>query len=715
MLRALAVAAAALFPVAGAGASPAAAKDPDYLAKSAAFKRAVHGMPEAQRQPTTLPNENFLTAQQWGARAAETEAETAAAVQAVRAFAAVQDVRVVEELVRTLGAYARAAAAAQTALDEATQKYEQVSIPFFQEREDEFRRTGSWPTTVLVSRQKSLDTLNWQQREAAHAFDFAVRIRDAASEGIGTNLVLLGADRGEAWKAAVRMGTEGKDPAERAAFCEAVRALAPADVDETLLAIEAREKDVLVVCSALEALGQRRTPAGFQRLVRRLDDPEPAVVAAAVRGVARYRSPEVVPALVARLRTAHGRIFSDVIETLFGITGKHLPDEASSWEGWWKKEGEAFLKRWSPDVDARLDEVETIGLTDERLIDVPAELAALLPTETDQKVRDAILDNLSIHKSDFARVTLIRALNDASRTTRIAAIRGLGQYRHVSVPEELMRVVPRADAEELQALFQSLRTLWGGPQEFAVDGPDREKLIRWWETTKGRVEEQFKKLGSRDIASGRKPPAADEARWRDRNFYGLRVDSDRMLFVVDVSLSMEEPARKAKGGTATGDPETPAGKALRKIDVAKNELARVLRGLPDGTQFGLVFFSITVQVWDQGMVVMGPDNRKKALAWVDALKTHEATNIYDALESAFLIGTPKSALKACAQPDTIFLVSDGAPTAGKFLQPDVIREYVRRWNKGRNVKIHVVGVGEDHDVVFCRNLAEENGGYYIAK
>jgi hypothetical protein len=112
---------------------------------------------------------------------------------------------------------------------------------------------------------------------------------------------------------------------------------------------------------------------------------------------------------------------------------------------------------------------------------------------------------------------------------------------------------------------------------------------------------------------------------------------------------------------------------------------------------------------------MNAVNRKKALEWVEALKTREATNVYDALESAFALGTPRSPLRSAGVPDTMYFVSDGAPTAGKFLKPDVIREHVRRWNATRGVKIHVVGVGADHDVVFCRSLAEENGGFYVAR
>jgi HEAT repeat protein len=710
-VRTLLLAAALVAAAADARAVPSEVKDPDFPRRSTAVKKAVRGLPEPVRQPLPPANENFLSPQQKSARAAEAEAETAAAVEAVRALSATRDTRVFEELVRGAGACGRMIPVADAALREATERAEKTRIPYFEAEEEEYRKTGKMKGTILVSLGKALDTLDWQQQEAAHALDYALRVRDAFVVGMGAQLELLGADGQEAWKSAARMGLEGKDPRERAAFAEAVKSLERPEVEGVLLAIEAKERDPVVLSTTLEALALRGSAEGFRRLVKRLDDPDPTIAVAAVHGVARYRSPETIPALAERLKKAEGRVYSDVVEVLFAITGKHVPDQGSAWEGWWKKEGESFLRRWSPDVKVRLEEIETIGLTDENLIDVPAELAALLPTETDAKARDAILENLSIHRSDFARITLLRTLYDPSKPTRLAAIRGLAHYRHVSVPEELIRVVARADADELQAIFQSLRTLWGGPSEFLVASADREKLLRWWDGAKERVPEQFLKLGARDIASGRKQSDSDETRWRDRNFYGLRVESDRVLFVVDVSLSMEEPATKSKTDPA---PE-PGAKALRKIDVAKSELGRVIRGLPDGTRFGLVFFSIKPEIWPEGLVPMNNENRKKAIAWVEALQTHFATNIYDAMEAAFQIGGPNSPVKASAPPDTIFLVSDGAPTAGKFLKPDTIREHVRRWNKGRNVKVHVIGVGGDHDVVFCRNLAEENGGFYIAR
>ena len=121
------------------------------------------------------------------------------------------------------------------------------------------------------------------------------------------------------------------------------------------------------------------------------------------------------------------------------------------------------------------------------------------------------------------------------------------------------------------------------------------------------------------------------------------------------------------------------------------------------------------ELYETGMMDVTEKNRKQILAWIDGLKTRAATNIYDSLELAFKLGTKASPVKPKGVPDTIFLVSDGAPTVGKYVLPDVILEHVKRWNKRRRIKIHAIGVGADHDIEFLQTLAETHGGLYVAR
>jgi len=653
-----------------------AAKDPRFKERSSAFKKALRPAAKGQAVPVK------------------------ASLKAVREFGELPDERVFKDLVKSIPGLLKRIAAADEELVEATFKLEQVRIPYFERIEEEFRRTGKWPETILVRTRDALDTLGKIQAAKAADYDAWVRIRDAVYEGLGATLVALGEDRDRVWKQATRDGAESKVPEVRAAICMALREVPDRKAEEILLAFEASDEDPVVVARALSSLAARGSEAAFERLKARLSHGAWEVEVVAVRGLGRYRHEETLPALIGRLKTAEGRIFADLLEALFDLTGKHLPDTYAAWDFWWKKDGEAFLTRWSEDREKRISAIEEISMADPQAIDVPAEIAALLSNEPETEIRQELVDILSIHRSHYARLVLLKTLWDADAELRLAAIRGLAHYRHLSVPPALMRRVDVADEAELTALFQALRRLWGGRSEFTVSRADREALHRWWGLNKGRVGKQFVRLGARDVAAG-KPPAKIDGRFEDRNFYGLRILSKRVLFVVDISISMEEPAVK--------------GKKRRKIEVAKSELTRVIRSLPDDAIFGFIVFASTAKLYGEGMVPATPANRKRALGWVDALTTKAATNIYDTLELCFQVGMPGSPVKSRVRPDTIFFVSDGAPTAGKFTDGNTILEHVRRWNERRHLKIHAIGVGEDHDVDFLRKLAVANGGHYVAR
>ena len=63
--------------------------------------------------------------------------------------------------------------------------------------------------------------------------------------------------------------------------------------------------------------------------------------------------------------------------------------------------------------------------------------------------------------------------------------------------------------------------------------------------------------------------------------------------------------------------------------------------------------------------------------------------------------------------DTIFVLSDGVPGAGKYVTtPDILRA-VRRLNQTRRIAIHCVSIGMRSELL--QRLAEENGGRYAER
>ena len=90
-----------------------------------------------------------------------------------------------------------------------------------------------------------------------------------------------------------------------------------------------------------------------------------------------------------------------------------------------------------------------------------------------------------------------------------------------------------------------------------------------------------------------------------------------------------------------------------------------------------------------------------AKGFVSKLGAGGGTNLFGSLE--FVFQDP--------QVDTIFILSDGEPSAGRIQDPAGIRTEVAKWNKNREVKIHSIAVGGSLQVL--QWLAEDSGGTYV--
>ncbi|MFV1959061.1 MAG: VWA domain-containing protein, partial [Planctomycetota bacterium] len=217
----------------------------------------------------------------------------------------------------------------------------------------------------------------------------------------------------------------------------------------------------------------------------------------------------------------------------------------------------------------------------------------------------------------------------------------------------------------------------------------------------------------------------------DLNFYGLPVKSDRVLFIIDASASMklptknENPAEKWKGPVTPEDgkaPPPPPEEILSgpKIDVAKHELKKALQRLPETAKFNIVAFNSAVISWKDKMMTATPANKQNALKWVRALQPRGSTYIDGALRQAFRMAGLGATDKAYPEVniDTMVLLSDGAPTDdgypnAKLMDPNVILEHVREWNRQHRIVIHCIGVDMLPWIEFLKKLAAENGGKYV--
>ena len=193
-----------------------------------------------------------------------------------------------------------------------------------------------------------------------------------------------------------------------------------------------------------------------------------------------------------------------------------------------------------------------------------------------------------------------------------------------------------------------------------------------WAEKRADIEKAWAESPSDGPVKQQPPPVMVKGKSDGYGFYGIKTESKHIIFVVDVSGSMgEEHGGLNKDG-------------LSRIQVLKKQLKQAISQLTASesdergvASFHIVTYRDTVKIWPYKVGKMVPatkKNKEKAIEWIDELEAGVATNIYDALEQAFLIIDTRKAKKQYEKgADTIFLMTDGMPNRGKVVDTELIR------------------------------------------
>lgn len=232
----------------------------------------------------------------------------------------------------------------------------------------------------------------------------------------------------------------------------------------------------------------------------------------------------------------------------------------------------------------------------------------------------------------------------------------------------------------------------------------------FWKAEKGRF-----RLAKPDQLGQKQAESSEGVKYE--KFFNLNIESDRVLFVVDFSGSMQESITLQAETTATK-----SGQSIQKAKLVVEEMKRIIMSLPDGARFNVIVFSDDVRVWrgdEKGKplaVELDDETRDDLLgSFLDNLSPAGATNLHGAMDRALGFDAPGVVADKRYGPgfDTIYVLSDGAPTIGSVTDKEEIRRLVRETNSFSQLTIHCVTFGELNDVAFLRDLAEENGGRHI--
>jgi len=444
---------------------------------------------------------------------------------------------------------------------------------------------------------------------------------------------------------AVALARDPKDEAFRAAIA---RVLAMAGDGEALRALLAM--DPPAPASVLRRhLAATRDDGGIDALIEGLDGPAGG---AALEALGMVRRPKVADALLARLAK------EATPELIRAVARQGDPRAADALVRAARAGGE----------NVRVAALQALARMPRHPDGVGAFLASVVG---EGSFLERVLAMLAL-RANAAVPAVVANVGHERWRVRLAAIRTLARLRPAAGVEPL--IARMADEDERWRLrLAAVDALQAITNRRTGLAPAAWR--RWWE----REGEGFAVPAPRTA----EPAATGETKSVAR-FYGIPIDSDRVVFLIDVSGSMAQPAR--------GE--------LSRLEVAYEELLGASAALPGKPRVNVVLFNNEVRAWSGGLE---PVDRRKIGRFLRKTEAAGGTFLYDGLEAAF----------ANAGADTIIVLTDGAVTGGKIEGDDAIVDAARALDRSGLVRLHGVAIGLDSPLL--RRLAEQTGGRYVER
>ena len=329
-----------------------------------------------------------------------------------------------------------------------------------------------------------------------------------------------------------------------------------------------------------------------------------------------------------------------------------------------------------PNLLVRVEAVGALGQLKDARAHVPL---VTLVRDADPRLREAAARALGVLGRAESLPYLVPLLKDQVPLVVEGTALGLSLLGSPQAIAPLIERLAKAVNEDLRvadALASALERITG-----RAFGCEVEQWRTWWAQAK-------------DLPWEKVPGPPPGGTVSGPRYYGFPVRSSKVVFVLDVSRSMGWNGR---------------------LEIARDELLDVLEHLPRTTRFNLVTFSDRAFTWEGGLVPATLANIHRASAYVRRQEPGNGTAAYEALQAAF----------ADPEADTIFFLSDGQPSGGTVIDPELILAEVRGWNRFRRMKIHAIALlrgeppaafaGLENAVraeAFMKRLAEENDGRF---
>lgn len=332
--------------------------------------------------------------------------------------------------------------------------------------------------------------------------------------------------------------------------------------------------------------------------------------------------------------------------------------------------------------DWRIRAAAASGLA--RIADAKASAAVLaaLETEPAAPVRRYLLSAAGRLDPAGALTLLRAALSDPDQRVRLGAIEGLAGCLRQGAQrgQALGLLVETLTRDRGRLRGDAARVLeWGTGRKFGLDVPSWRAYLQ---------------------ELGITPPAGKAAVTPVAEYFGLRMPSRRIVFVLEASLAM------------TWDRLT--RQPVDRLARAKREMAKMVDALPAGTEFGIVAFGLAGVRWRDALSSATGEHKQAAKVWIGQQGGTGWPDFAVGLGAAWSLGLPAKTSDAPPEDlgaDTLVLVSNGEPLKGDLLANDLHR-WIMVQGRYRSVVVHTIGIGSGGDKGFLTNLALQTGGSF---
>lgn len=343
-----------------------------------------------------------------------------------------------------------------------------------------------------------------------------------------------------------------------------------------------------------------------------------------------------------------------------------------------------------------------------------AESAIKIASGAEDRVVAAALRGVRGKKEDPVLAFAKASLKSEGWPVRLEAVLTLEAMNQPRVIPILIEALSKEEGRLREDVRDALRRLTS--QNFDTDA---DQWKQWFLENRAEIEGPGPETAIFGAFKARAPQP------EKKSVYGIESRSRRILFIIDTSGSMKEPLASKKGTLTGVSADELEEMNMTKIDLAKRELKRAIRALEPDAWFNIVAYASNVIRWKEKSVRGDMATKNEAYMFVRDLEPVGGTWTYGAFQEAFQL-TGMGALDKHYDPsvDTIYFISDGAPTDNDMMKPqsqdpEVVLSAVREWNKLGKIAIHAIAIdgkaAGGRFVDFMKKLAAQNGGQYTQR